>query len=77
MIIKDLVGLGLSTNSMESNELAPVSSASQGTTTDSSQSPEGSYAFLVQSQDSVSHDTHLDTDNKHIVRQKRRRTRSI
>ena len=60
---------------MKSNELAPVSSASQGTTTDSSQSPEGSYAFLVHSQGSVSQNTPPDTDNQYLVRQKRRRTR--
>ena len=60
---------------MESDELAPVSSASQGTTTGSSQSPEGSYAFLVHSQDSVSHNTLPDIEDQHLFRQKRRRTR--
>ena len=60
---------------MEKNKLAPVSSTSQETTTDSSHSPEASYAFLVHSQDSVSQSTLLNIDNKHNVRQKRRRTR--
>ena len=60
---------------MESDRPAPVSSASQGTTTGSSQSPEGDYAFLVHSQDSVSHKTPPNPENQHLGRQKRRRTR--
>ena len=60
---------------MEKDKLASVSSTSQETTTDRSRSPEGSYAFLAHSQDSVSQSTLLDIDNKHNVRQKRRRTR--
>ena len=60
---------------MEKDKLASVSSTLQETTTDRSHSPEGSYAFLVHSQDSVSHSTLLDIDNKHNMRQKRRRTR--
>lgn len=59
---------------MESNEHAPVSSASQGTTTSSSQSPEGSYAFLVYSQESVNQNTPPEIDKQCLVRQKRRRT---
>ncbi|KAL9075900.1 MAG: hypothetical protein Q9161_001294 [Pseudevernia consocians] len=59
---------------MESNKHPPMSSASQGTTGGSSQSPEGSYAFLVHSQDSVSRNTPPDIDNQPLVRQKRRRT---
>ena len=62
---------------MEKNKLAPVSSTSQETTTDSSNSPESSYAFLVHSQDSVSQSTLIDIKDKHNVRQKRRRTRYL
>ena len=60
---------------MEKNKLAPVSSTSQETATDSSHSPEGCHAFLVHSQDSVSQSTLLDINDKHNVRQKCRRTR--
>ena len=63
---------------MESSKLPPLPSASEGTTTTgSSQSPEGSYAFLVHSQDSVSRNTPPDIDNQQLVRQKRRRTRYL
>ncbi|CAD6591702.1 MAG: hypothetical protein ASARMPREDX12_005382 [Alectoria sarmentosa] len=55
---------------MESNERASVSSASQGTTTGSSQSPESNYEFLVHSQDSVRQNSPPDN----LIRQKRRRT---
>lgn len=60
---------------MKDNERAPALSASQGTTTGSSQSPDGNYAFLVHSQDSISQDTPPDINNHHLTRQKRRRTR--
>ena len=60
---------------MKSNERAPASSASQGTTIGSSQSPGGNYAFLVHSQDSISQFTPPNIDNHHLARQKRRRTR--
>ena len=74
-VVSDFVKLGLSVEVMEKNKLASVSSSSQETTTDRSHSPDGSYAFLVQSQDSVSQSALLDIDNKHNGRQKRRRTR--
>ena len=60
---------------MKSNERALASSASQDTTTGSSQSPEGNFAFLVHSQDSISQDTPPEIDNHQLARQKRRRTR--
>ena len=59
---------------MKSNERAPASSASQGTTIGSSQSPDGNYAFLVHSQDSISQDTRPDINNHHLTLQKRRRS---
>ena len=71
----------LFTKKMESVKCAPVSSASQGMTTDSSQSSEGNYAFLIHSKDSGSQKTPPDIINqhfdKHLVRQKRRRTRYL
>ncbi|KAF6230323.1 hypothetical protein HO133_004663 [Letharia lupina] len=59
---------------MESNEHAPMSSASQDTTTGSSQGAKGSYAFLVHSQDSVGQITPPQIEDQRLARQKRRRT---
>jgi len=54
---------------------APVSSVSECSATQSSDSSNGSFAFYIHSQDTLNHGPPLHEDRKAFARQKRRRTR--
>jgi hypothetical protein len=55
---------------------APPSSASQSSATQTSETSDGSFAF-VHSQDTLNHSLPPNVDNKSLARQKRRRTRYV
>lgn len=63
---------------MEYPRHTPPSSASQNTTTGDSEElpePDGDFAFVVHSQESLRQQAAPETDDQRLVRQKRRRTR--